>query len=242
MPDDVFQNYQDIWQNDDDEWSQDLFAVYPKYEFYTDRLRMDKIVKTSFDQINIPVFFDGDLEASESVVDFTVTCIDISTNLDSKTDTIAAEEQVDQQVNVVLKTGGSGINKVTIEVVTDTGSTTEKDFLVYAENIPIGDFSKQPADNFIIKVDFSNLMDLTETLDSQTIVVTAINTDSLVDRTSAVIGVSSLDTSDQAVILVVEAGVDAEHIKITVEVACTDQIQSVTKQFSRDIYMTIREK
>lgn len=242
MAEDVFRNHHDVWESYEDVWQTGIDGS-EKYIFRAAVINMDRIEKTPYDQFDFSVFFDFDLESVETIVSHSVSSVNIDTGSDSTSSLIAAEEQVDQQINIVLKTGQATgeRHKITAEIITDTASTIEKDIFVSVLDMKTGDFVKQPAENFLVKADFSNIMGLTETLYDASISITATRTGDAVDVTAISIGVSRVDDSGQAIIFVVKGGVDGDHIEIKVSVECTDTVQSTTKQFSRDVLMTIQE-
>lgn len=243
---DSFQNYQDIWQDYDDVWAGRLPAEtdgFTRYIFRAGVLSMDIIEKTPYDQIEITVFFDGDLDPTESLVSHTVTSINLDTGVESTATLIAADELSGQQVNLVLKTGQSlGENhKITISAIADTATTIEKEVFVNVAHVIAGHFEKQPIDNFLVKLDFSNLMELTETLDNSSISITGIDTSDASDVTATTVGVSRVSEDDQGVIFVIKGGSDGDHLHFPVEVDCTDLVQGVTKKLSRIASITVRE-
>jgi hypothetical protein len=116
---------------------------------------MDKITKSPSEYFPIEVNFSNDLTSGEALSSFTLVCIDISTGNSSSATVVASSSRSGNIVTVKVQAGTLGdLHKITVKGTSDLGNVFEKDLYLDIQKIIAGEFSKQPADEFSIKVDF----------------------------------------------------------------------------------------
>lgn len=116
---------------------------------------MDKITKSPTEYFPVDVNFSNDLSSGENLASYTIACIDMDTGVSSATTVVASSSRSGNIVTPKVQAGSfNALHKVTIVGTSDLGNDFEKDFYLAIRKVIAGEFSKQPADEFSIKVDF----------------------------------------------------------------------------------------
>lgn len=134
---------------------------------------MDNLIKSPVEKFPVYFNFSSDMLSSESISTKTVTCINSSTGVTSKTTIIDSETISDQEVIVVLKSGTEGQeHSIQCAITTSLGNIYQRDLLLVIQTVVDDSFSKQPSDAFMYEVDFTRRLESGDTVASGVVLAT----------------------------------------------------------------------
>lgn len=193
---------------------------------------VDTVNKKPYDIFAIGVNFATDLDQSESVVAYTVACVNIATGADSKADIVESDSLTSPKVLIAVKGGSAGeTHKITVQAVTSFDNYFEKDiFIQIAENADEV-FEKRPNEQLTFQYGFTNSLEDGETVTSRTVTAKKVSDGS--DATATVIDGSILSSPN--VLVGVKEGVSGESYRITIKVETSN-----TFRFQQDITMRVK--
>ena len=196
---------------------------------------MDTIDKKPYEKFPVKFNFSNDLDALEVITAHTILCVNAVTGADTLATIIASDSLSSPDVIAVLQNGSLGDkHKITVRVNTSMGNDYEKDVILEVGERMEGVFTKQPNDTFLIAADFSNVMDGTDTLSSQS--VTAKRKSDGVFVTNEIIYASGIEGGKPQVLIGVTDGIDKEIYRIVTQVVTT-----AGYKMESEILMTVQE-
>jgi len=168
---------------------------------------MDKIIKSPSEAFPIEIDFANDLGDEEDLSSFALTCIDSSTGESSSSTIVLSSSSSGNIVTVVIQAGTErDLHKITIAGTTDMGNIFNKEILVEIQKDICGEFFIQPADEFVIKLNFEeDLRNLTgesivsfaiEIFDEEGTDISAsvLSGESVIDGDDVLVGIQAPDT------------------------------------------------
>jgi len=128
---------------------------------------LDTLTKSPIEKFPIHFNFSVDLLTGETISTKTVTCVNASTGISSKTVIIDSEAIASPEITIVVKAGTEGDeHSIQCLVTTSLGNTFQRDLLLMIQTVVDDSFSKQPEDAFLFDVDFTRRLETGDTIAS----------------------------------------------------------------------------
>lgn len=195
---------------------------------------MNNFEKTPYEIISLPFQFAPVLDDIETIFSYTVVCINVETEINTKPAIVDSDTAGDISVTIKIQAGTAGeCHKITVRVLTTDGNYFEIDLLLTILETITNKFKKQPGSRFCISNDFDNDIEISDSISTHSIIVTKISDGS--DVTSSLL-VNSL-ISETLIKMILQSGTDHEDYIISIRIVTTHGLQ-----YEKLILMSIRER
>lgn len=195
---------------------------------------MNNFEKTPYEIISLPFKFAPVLADIETIFSYTVVCINVETEINTKPAIVDSDTAGDISVTIKIQAGTAGdCHKITVRVLTTDGNYFEIDLLLTILETITNKFKKQPGSRFCISNDFDNDIEISDSISTHSIIVTKISDGS--DVTSSLL-VNSL-ISETLIKMILQSGTDHEDYIISIRVVTTHGLQ-----YEKLILMSVRER
>lgn len=178
---------------------------------------MKTLQKAPYEEFPVFVNFSADLGLGETISSYTISCINVSNNINTASSIIASSQISGAKVECYIKAGVlSETHKITIKAQTSAENHYEKEIFLFIAYDEDDSFDKQPRDRFYI------LNDFTEDIKSELIDSAEVLAERVVDEadfTSIVI--DSTIISGRKLLAKVKAGYSGEFYRIVMQVVDT---------------------
>lgn len=134
---------------------------------------MDNITKSPTEKFPIYFCYSTDMIAGETIVSWVLTCVNSATGADSSATIVESDSSASpfREVKVVVQAGTENDeHSLECVVLTNNGSTYQRDCLLIIHSEVTDGFTKQPDDAFLFDVDFTRRIESGDSLTSAAIV------------------------------------------------------------------------
>ncbi len=194
---------------------------------------MVQLTKDSFEKFPITFPFANDLGADEVLASYTITCVNVETQVDTKTSIIDSDSLPSPYLDVqVIIKGGTSLeeHKITVLATSDLANTFRKDLLLCINDYWQDSFSKPPDEEFTNKIDFTDDLETGDSISSVTILAEDMEG---VDVSSVVISGNEIDSP--LVYVGVQAGTDGDF-----DIIRTRATTGLGYKYANNVLMMVR--